>query len=72
MKLLMQIVMSNYYTQISKHFKFRIPFFEHYERILHKLNKKSKKYNVDKLINETLDSRYTGKHKYVSRYKLYK
>lgn len=61
----------NYYTQICKHFKFRIPFFESYEQILKQLNEKSKEYNVDKLINECLSSVYTGKHKYVTRYKLY-
>lgn len=61
----------DYYTQISKHFKFRIPFFEQVEQIPQELLLKENKYNVDRMIVESLDSKRTGKSKYVIRGELY-
>ena len=61
----------DYYTQISKHFKFRIPFFEQVEQIHQELLLKENKYNVDRMIVESLDSKRTGKSKYVIRGELY-
>lgn len=61
----------DYYTKISKHFKFRIPFFEHINYINNVLNERNAKIDVDRLINESLDSSYTGGHKYKCRGDLY-
>ena len=58
------------YTQISRKFKFRIPFFESIKEYEAHLNERSKYYNVDQLINECLDNKWSGKHKYFCRGKL--
>ena len=63
---------NDYYTAISKHFKFRIPFFESYKKVADTLNEKAEKYsNIAKMIDESMDMRYTGKHRYITRWKLY-
>lgn len=62
---------NDFYTKISKHFKFRIPFFEHIEYIGSILEKRSNYIDVDKLLNESMDSSYTGQHKYKCRGELY-
>lgn len=61
----------DFYTKISKEFKFRIPFFECVKDTLKLIEKNDKKYSVEKLINESIDDTYTGKHKYLCRCKLY-
>lgn len=58
------------YTKISNKFKFRIPFFESIKKYESHLNERSRYYNVDKLIDECLDSKWSGKHKYYCRGKL--
>ncbi len=58
------------YTQISKKFKFRIPFFESIKKYEAHLNDRSNYYNVDQLIAECLDNKWSGKHKYYCRGKL--
>lgn len=62
---------NDFYTQISREFKFRIPFFECVKHTISLIEKNSNKYDVDKLINECIDNKYTGKHKYICRCKLY-
>lgn len=62
---------SDYYTEICRHFKFRIPFFEHYKHIHKVLDETSKEYDVDKLLDESLGDNYTGYHKYLCRAKIY-
>ena len=61
----------NYYTKICNSFKFRIPFFEGFEKFNECLSEKSDVYDVDRLISESIDMRYTGKHRYACRGKLY-
>jgi len=61
----------DFYTKISKHFKFRIPFFEHVESINNLLSEKAKKYDVDNLIGESLNQSRTGYSRYMIRGKLY-
>lgn len=61
----------NYYTQISKHFKFRIPFFEHVMKICDDLVLRENIIDVDKVITETLEPNRTGKSKYFKRGQLY-
>lgn len=61
----------NYYTQVSRHFKFRIPFFEHINKIHSELMDKENDIDVDKLITETLEQDRTGKSKYFKRCQLY-
>ena len=62
---------NDYYTKISRHFKFRIPFFEHIRYITNTLNERAKHIDVDKMLSESLDSSYTGLHKYKCRGELY-
>ena len=59
------------YTQISKKFKFRIPFFESIQNYINELDERSKIYDVDKLISECLEDGWSGKHKYICRGKLH-
>ncbi len=61
----------NFYTKISRHFKFRIPFFEGYESILTILKENSIRMNVDECINDTISNEFSGKSKYYKRGKLY-
>ena len=61
----------NYYTQISKHFKFRIPFFEQVEKIYNDLALRENDIDVDRIITESLESNRTGKSKYFKRGLLY-
>ena len=58
------------YTQISRKFKFRIPFFESIKEYEAHLIERSNYYNVDQLIDECLDNKWSGKHKYFCRGKL--
>jgi len=62
---------SNYWTQISRDFKFRIPFFENINRINKMLMEKEERYNVKKLIEESFNPKRTGYSKYMLRGKLY-
>lgn len=61
----------DFYTQISRHFKFRIPFFEQINRIKEELQLKENKFDVDRLIIESLDNKRTGKSRYIKRGQLY-
>ena len=61
----------NYYTQISKHFKFRIPFFEHVTKICDDLALRENTIDVDRLITESLESNRAGKSRYLKRGLLY-
>ena len=61
----------NYYTHISKHFRFGIPFFEHVTKICDDLALRENTIDVDKLITESLESNRTGKSKYLKRGLLY-
>lgn len=61
----------NYYTQISKHFKFRIPFFEHVKKIYDGLALRENRIDVDRLITESLERNRTSKSKYFNRGMLY-
>lgn len=61
----------DFYTQISREFKFRIPVFECAKNTISLINSNNVKYDVNKLIDECIDNKYTGKHKYVCRCKLY-
>ena len=61
----------NYYTQISKKFKFRIPFFEHIKKIKDDLSLRENYIEVDRLITESLESNRTRKSKYFKRCQLY-
>lgn len=60
----------DYYTKISKHFKFRIPFFESVCSYTAELNERSRYYDVNRLIDECLESGWSGKHKYFNRGKI--
>lgn len=60
-----------YYTEICNTFKFRIPFFELLAEMNNILKKKESKYDVDRLIAQSIDSKYTGQHRYICRSKLY-
>lgn len=60
----------DFYTQISKKFKFRIPFFESIKNYLNYLDERSNILNVDQLIDESLDNKWNGKHKYYCRGKI--
>lgn len=62
---------SDYYTKICRFFKFRIPFFEHFEHINTVLYESSKKYDVDRLLDESMNDKFTGHHKYICRAKIY-
>lgn len=60
------------FTQISRKFKIRIPFFEEIEKVCNFIEKRTNIVeNFDKLLSESLDNSYTGKHRMVCRYKLY-
>lgn len=61
----------NYYTAISRHFKFRIPFFESCKKVGGIIDENCQNRNPDILIDECLDVLHTGKHKYMNRCKLY-
>lgn len=61
----------DFYTQISRNFKFRIPFFENVKKVSKILEGKVKQYDVDNLLKESMDSQFTGKHKYICRCKLW-
>lgn len=61
----------NYYTQISKHFKFRIPFFEQVKKIYDDLALRENTIDIDKIITESLEPTRTGKSKYFKRGQLY-
>ena len=59
------------YTKICRHFKFRIPFFEHIEKIENDLSLREGRIDIDRLISESLDSNRTGYSRYIKRGKLY-
>lgn len=61
----------DFYTQISRKFKFRIPFFEDIQHYLESLNERSKSIDVDRLICECVEDKWSGKHKYFCRGKLH-
>ncbi len=61
----------DFYTQISRKFKFRIPFFEDLIRYNSELIECSKLHNnIDELISETLSDNRTGYSKYTNRGRL--
>ena len=60
------------FTQISRKFKIRIPFFENIEKVCTFIESRMKTVNnAEKLLNESMSNKYTGKHKMICRYKLY-
>jgi hypothetical protein len=59
----------DYWTQICKKFKFRIPFFEDITKYNKELVECSKSHDVDTIINECLSNK-TGYYKYTRRGKL--
>ena len=61
----------DYCTQISKKFKFRIPFFDHIKEINYDLSLRENDIDVDRLITECLESNRTRKSKYIKRGQLY-
>ena len=62
---------ADFYTKISKKFKFRIPFFEDIKKYISDLDKLNEKYDVDRLISECIDAGWSGKHRYYCRGKLH-
>lgn len=62
---------ADFYTQISRKFRFRIPFFEDIERYCYELSERATKYDVDRLISECIESGWSGKHRYYCRGKLH-
>ena len=61
----------DFYTKIGREFKFRIPFFECVKNTLKVLEEANETMDVDKMINECINDKFTGKHKYLCRCKLY-
>ena len=59
----------NFWSQISRNFKFRIPFFDHACNINLKLSKVA---DAERLLEETVNDKWTGKHHYILRYKLWR
>lgn len=55
------------YTKVSRHFKFRIPFFESLEKFNKVVQKTSQFHDVDRLISESLNKKYVPKHQWYSR-----
>ena len=71
---------NDYYTRMCNSFQFKIPFDfesvfgEHINDLNERLNKKEEIYGtqrIERLINESLDNKFTGKHQYFSRGYLY-
>lgn len=63
----------NMFTQISRKFKIRIPFFEEVKKVgLFVEQRLNKIENSERLLNESMDNSYTGKHRMICRHKLYK
>ena len=58
-----------FWSQISRNFKFRIPFFDHACNINLKLSKVA---DAERLLEETVNDKWTGKHHYILRYKLWR
>lgn len=59
-----------FWSQIGKDFKFRVPFFDHACNINLKLSKVA---DAERLLEETVnDNKWTGKHHYILRYKLWR
>lgn len=62
-----------YCVPIGKNFNIRIPFFEQVEKVCNFIESRMKTVeNSKKLLSESMDDRYTGKHRMVCRFKLYK
>lgn len=61
----------DFYTKIGREFKFRIPFFECVKNTLKVLEEANETMDIDKMINECINDKFTGKHKYLCRCKLY-
>ena len=59
----------DFWSQISRNFKFRIPFFDHACNINLKLSKVA---DAERLLEETVNDKWTGKHHYILRYKLWR
>jgi hypothetical protein len=61
------------FTQISRKFKIRIPFFEHVEKVCNFINNRM---NIVadsvRLLDESVNNSYTGKHRMICRNRLYK
>lgn len=62
---------ADFYTKISRHFKFRIPFFESVVKYNEMIESRSSIYDVDKLIDECVNGNWSGKHRYHCRGKLH-
>ena len=58
-----------FWSQIGKDFKFRVPFFDHACDINLKLSKVA---DAERLLEETVNDKWTGKHHYILRYKLWR
>ena len=58
-----------FWSQISRDFKFRIPFFDHACNINLKLSKVE---DAERLLNESVSDKWTGTHHYKVSYKLWK
>lgn len=62
----------NMFTQISRKFKIRIPFFEQVNKVCDFVDSRRKIVeNFEKLLSESIDGSYTGKHRLICRNKLY-
>lgn len=57
------------FTQVKRGFKIQIPFFEHYKSIKSVIEKRNVK-NIEQLVNESLDDKFTKKHQWQCRGKL--
>lgn len=60
---------NNMFSNIGRNFKFRIPFFDHFNQIDTELDAIA---DCDRLLSESLDDKYTLKHHWLCRAKLYK
>ena len=62
-----------YCVPIGKNFNIRITFFEQFKKVCNFIESRMKTVeNSKKLLSESMDNRYTGKHRMVCRFKLYK
>jgi len=61
----------DFYTKISRKFKFRIPFFECVESYYDLIEARTSQYDVDRLITECVEPGWSGKHRYFCRGKLH-
>lgn len=61
----------DFYTKISRKFKFRIPFFECVESYYELIEKRASRYDVDSLITECVEPGWSGRHRYFCRGKLH-